>query len=432
MYQEEEVKQRYRDLSATIGPDLMHNSEGWTCFICGRPATDIDWMAVWTPGEKVYKRCVVTIRAGCEGCTPKMEKDTLMFSERANRHRVGGGYVFGAIPKPEGMSDGLSGACLTCRKETSATQELNMSRCGKCKFVRYCRYCVFFLLSGIRRFIGGYVASVACQKQDWARHKPVRSVAVPPDIGLKLLHRSAAKFEVFPGLIARRSNARLSSSIIFNVALRVTIGQGSDEYLLAGEEGLLHSGDWPVRSYSDRTRALHVPTVRKKIDMTAFANTRDIWDKTNDQSTADVETRWPRFEAVRNLCYNFGPEYSREVWWIGSWIWTPSGSSSPMQAMDTWQILVLGEAGGGKSSLSTQINTSVFPEHHLTSRFQHKFRAGLSPRVEQCYDPTIEETFVKQTVVNIEPAPGEPIAIFGVKPDVIQSTPNFGGGFYSL
>ncbi|KAJ7854658.1 hypothetical protein B0H13DRAFT_1903556 [Mycena leptocephala] len=216
MYQEEEVKQRYRDLSATIGPDLMHNSEGWTCFICGRPATDIDWMAVWTPGEKVYKRCVVTIRAGCEGCTPKMEKDTLMFSERANRHRVGGGYVFGAIPKPEGMS-GPSGACLTCRKETSATQELNMSR--------YCR---------IRRFIDGYVPSVACQKQDWARHKPVRSVAVPPDIGLKLLHRSAAKFEVFPGLIARRSNARLSSSM-------VTIGQGSDEYLLAGEEGLLDS-----------------------------------------------------------------------------------------------------------------------------------------------------------------------------------------------
>jgi hypothetical protein len=30
---------------------------------------------------------------------------------------------------------------------------------------------------------------------------------------------------------------------------------------------------------------------------------------------------------------------------------------------------------------------------------------------------------------NIEPAPGEPTAIFGVKPDVIQSTPNFGVGF---
>jgi hypothetical protein len=39
MYQEEEVKQRYRDLSATIGPDLMHNSEGWTCFICGMYAS---------------------------------------------------------------------------------------------------------------------------------------------------------------------------------------------------------------------------------------------------------------------------------------------------------------------------------------------------------------------------------------------------------
>jgi hypothetical protein len=30
----------------------------------------------------------------------------------------------------------------------------------------------------------------------------------------------------------------------------------------------------------------------------------------------------------------------------------------------------------------------------------------------------------------IEPAPGERIAIFGVKPDIIQSTPNFGRGFY--
>ncbi|KAJ7792015.1 P-loop containing nucleoside triphosphate hydrolase protein [Mycena leptocephala] len=32
-----------------------------------------------------------------------------------------------------------------------------------------------------------------------------------------------------------------------------------------------------------------------------------------------------------------------------------------MQAMDTWQILVLGEAGVGKSSLSTQFALDYFP-----------------------------------------------------------------------
>jgi hypothetical protein len=34
------------------------------------------------------------------------------------------------------------------------------------------------------------------------------------------------------------------------------------------------------------------------------------------------------------------------------------------------------------------------------------------------------------SLVTFGPAPGDPIAIFGGKPDVIQSTPNFGVGFY--
>jgi hypothetical protein len=33
---------------------------------------------------------------------------------------------------------------------------------------------------------------------------------------------------------------------------------------------------------------------------------------------------------------------------------------------------------------------------------------------------------------NIGPVPREPIAIFRMNPDVIQSTPEFGGGFYPL
>ncbi|KAJ7913669.1 hypothetical protein B0H13DRAFT_1873658 [Mycena leptocephala] len=36
------------------------------------------------------------------------------------------------------------------------------------------------------------------------------------------------------------------------------------------------------------------------------------------------------------------------------------------------------------------------------------------------------------SMINIEPAPREPIAIFRVTPDVIQSTPEFGGGLYPL
>ncbi|KAJ6503724.1 ras protein [Mycena sanguinolenta] len=52
-----------------------------------------------------------------------------------------------------------------------------------------------------------------------------------------------------------------------------------------------------------------------------------------------------------------------------------------MQAIDTWQILVLGEAGVGKSSLSIRFALDHFPG---------------------CYDPTIEDTLTKQTVVDVK------------------------------
>ncbi|KAJ7919856.1 hypothetical protein B0H13DRAFT_1868078 [Mycena leptocephala] len=97
-----------------------------------------------------------------------MEKGTLQLAEKENQRRADGdskfSTVFGTIPRPEGMSGGLSGACLTCRKETTAAPEFNMSRCAKCKLVRYCR---------VHKFIDSYFPSVACQKQDWARHKPI-------------------------------------------------------------------------------------------------------------------------------------------------------------------------------------------------------------------------------------------------------------------
>ncbi|KAJ6526735.1 hypothetical protein B0H19DRAFT_1084321 [Mycena capillaripes] len=169
MYQEEEVEQIYRDLIATVGPELMHNSDSWGCFECDvmishadidpdRPATDIDWMSIYTQGDKVYKRCKIFIGPGCEKCAPKMERGTLKFAEKENKRRSEGdsksSAVVGTIQRPEGTSGGLSGACLTCRKEATAAPEFNMSRCAKCKLVRS-------------------ASSVACQKQDWARHKPI-------------------------------------------------------------------------------------------------------------------------------------------------------------------------------------------------------------------------------------------------------------------
>lgn len=53
MYQEEEVKQRHRDLCAAISPDLMHNSEGWTCFICGVYVSLYRWLVPTRAPERI-------------------------------------------------------------------------------------------------------------------------------------------------------------------------------------------------------------------------------------------------------------------------------------------------------------------------------------------------------------------------------------------
>ncbi|KAJ7863959.1 hypothetical protein B0H14DRAFT_3443759 [Mycena olivaceomarginata] len=63
------------------------------------------------------------------------------------------GLTWNTIPMPDSMSNGLSGACLTCRKEHTAAPEFAMLRCAKCKLVRYC--------------------GAACQKEDWVRHKAI-------------------------------------------------------------------------------------------------------------------------------------------------------------------------------------------------------------------------------------------------------------------
>ncbi|KAJ7624059.1 hypothetical protein DFH06DRAFT_1230302 [Mycena polygramma] len=82
-----------------------------------------------------------------------MNKATTKFTQEQNAK--GASAVLGTIPRPDGMSEGLSGGCVTCRKEATAAPDYPMSRCAKCKLVRYCSH--------------------ACQKEDWARHKTICS-----------------------------------------------------------------------------------------------------------------------------------------------------------------------------------------------------------------------------------------------------------------
>ncbi|KAJ7123375.1 hypothetical protein C8R44DRAFT_875581 [Mycena epipterygia] len=154
IYENTEIETLCRELIKRIGPELTHNSETWACLECGGVATDIEWLSTYTHAEMIYKRCKILISAACKKCARKMQRASLKFTAEHNAKNTGKySTVFGTIPRPDGLSGGLSGACLTCRKEQTAAPEFTMSRCAKCKLVRYC--------------------SVACQTEDWARHKTI-------------------------------------------------------------------------------------------------------------------------------------------------------------------------------------------------------------------------------------------------------------------
>ncbi|KAJ7224932.1 hypothetical protein B0H12DRAFT_1328794 [Mycena haematopus] len=159
IFTDTEIETSYREFIERIGPELMHNSEKWACLQCDLPATDIDWTSMYTASEHLYQRCTIIITAACDTCAAKMQRAAPKMVEMYNRRR-GTGYskspiTFGTIPRPNALGSGLSSGCLICRKElqSTVTSRSGMSRCGKCKLVRYC--------------------SVACQTQDWARHKTI-------------------------------------------------------------------------------------------------------------------------------------------------------------------------------------------------------------------------------------------------------------------
>ncbi|KAF7344911.1 MYND-type domain-containing protein [Mycena venus] len=176
IYEDTEIESLYREFVEKIGPELTHNSDKWACLECGLPATDIAWVSVYTVVEYFYKRCTILIRTGCETCAAKMQRATpkILVTEIHNRRQGAGDSksptAIGTIPRPDALGGGLSGGCLTCCKElqSTAASASSMSRCGKCKLVRYSTYA-----SDRTQFHLRFTASVACQKQDWARHKTI-------------------------------------------------------------------------------------------------------------------------------------------------------------------------------------------------------------------------------------------------------------------
>ncbi|KAJ7160529.1 hypothetical protein C8R43DRAFT_993225 [Mycena crocata] len=118
----------------------------------GRPAVDSSWFSV---SPRLYKRCKLMVSRGCDICLPKIQAITLAASSSHNKEPGGASKPVGdTIPKPDGLSGDISGACLNCCKpETGTAPTFSMSRCSKCQLVRYC--------------------SVACQTADWGRHKKI-------------------------------------------------------------------------------------------------------------------------------------------------------------------------------------------------------------------------------------------------------------------
>ncbi|KAG9011052.1 hypothetical protein FRB94_008967 [Tulasnella sp. JGI-2019a] len=146
------VNQRQREAQAILlklGKDIKH-SRDWTCEFCDKPSRETvfnvaSWMHLTPP------RLVVYIHHVCDA-GPGPCLDQLNALQRLMEQTTGQPSVTPPpIAKPPGIEYPLASSCGLCHDETSAGKA--MSKCGKCKLIRYC--------------------STNYQKQDWPRHKSV-------------------------------------------------------------------------------------------------------------------------------------------------------------------------------------------------------------------------------------------------------------------
>ncbi|EIW54763.1 uncharacterized protein TRAVEDRAFT_172379 [Trametes versicolor FP-101664 SS1] len=141
--------QRLHDATRGLIRDIKH-SRFWKCEFCSRPSRETQvqtstWVRVDPPRMAIY------IHHVCDhdrmSCFKQMEEVHMAMLRLDGRPET-------PLPrpprKPEGEVYPLAGACAGCQEDESMDKE--MRRCGGCKVTRYC--------------------SVACQKEDWRRHKP--------------------------------------------------------------------------------------------------------------------------------------------------------------------------------------------------------------------------------------------------------------------
>ncbi|KIP04549.1 hypothetical protein PHLGIDRAFT_190168 [Phlebiopsis gigantea 11061_1 CR5-6] len=129
--------------------DIKH-SQRWHCEFCDKLAresqTDIaSWLHLTPPKMVVYVHLVCnTVKGPCAARAKMLSQQMAAMN--------GGPPPRSGDAAREMMGDVVFPAAASCTKcEAEESIPLNLSRCARCKLARYC--------------------SVACQKEDWARHK---------------------------------------------------------------------------------------------------------------------------------------------------------------------------------------------------------------------------------------------------------------------
>ncbi|KAJ7640685.1 hypothetical protein DFH06DRAFT_1214923 [Mycena polygramma] len=134
------------------GYDMKH-TQRWNCEICGKPAREtwFDPRPSLNPSEPLV---VLNVHQLCEAgggpCHTAVEARTRELALEA------GGVPPGPsmhLPKPAGPAIPLASSCAKCQREETGAPGSSISRCSRCKLIRYC--------------------SVECQTEDWARHSKV-------------------------------------------------------------------------------------------------------------------------------------------------------------------------------------------------------------------------------------------------------------------
>ncbi|KAI0073818.1 hypothetical protein K474DRAFT_1666174 [Panus rudis PR-1116 ss-1] len=133
-----------------LAPDVKHTQK-WLCMFCDKPARETDyqmasWMHLNPPKLNVYVHHLCDADHGT--CAANLKGVHMMTAISAGQ--------LPPLPSPPGPklpedTFPRAASCGYCKREETANA--NLSRCSKCKLIRYC--------------------SPNCQRGDWGRHKRV-------------------------------------------------------------------------------------------------------------------------------------------------------------------------------------------------------------------------------------------------------------------